>query len=52
LEPFRAALKPHKTTKAGLLQIPYDSPLPERLIREIAERRLQDVRERADDGFW
>jgi uncharacterized protein YdhG (YjbR/CyaY superfamily) len=52
LEPFRAALKAHKTTKAGLLQIPYDSPLPERLIREIAERRLQDVRERADDGFW
>ena len=52
LEPFRAALKGHKTTKAGLLQLPYNKPLPERLIRKIAERRLQDVRERADDGFW
>lgn len=52
LEPFREALKGHKTTKAGLLQLPYNKPLPERLIRKIAERRLQDVRERADDGFW
>jgi uncharacterized protein YdhG (YjbR/CyaY superfamily) len=51
LEPFRGELAGHKTT-GGLLQIPYDSPLPERLIRRIARRRVQDVRARAGTGFW
>lgn len=51
LEPFRKELAKHKTTK-GLLQIPYDKPLPDDLIRRIAERRLQAVGEREDDGFW
>jgi len=41
----------HKTTKR-FLQIPYNKPLPEDLIRKIAERRVQDVREREDDAFW
>jgi uncharacterized protein YdhG (YjbR/CyaY superfamily) len=45
------ALEKHKTTK-GMLQIPYDQPLPENLIRRIAERRLRDVRKRDDDAFW
>jgi len=26
--------------------------LPEDLVRQIAEYRLRDVREREDDGFW
>ena len=52
LEPFRKELEKHKTTKAGLLQIPYNEPLPEDLIRKIAERRVRDVRERKDDAFW
>jgi uncharacterized protein YdhG (YjbR/CyaY superfamily) len=51
LQPFRKALEKHKTTK-GMLQIPYDKPLPENLIRKIAERRLRDVRKRDDDAFW
>ena len=52
LEPFRKELEKHRTTKAGLLQIPYNEPLPEDLIRKIAERRVRDVRERKDDAFW
>jgi uncharacterized protein YdhG (YjbR/CyaY superfamily) len=51
LEPFQKELQEHTTTK-GALQIPYKLPLPEGLIRKIATRRLRDVRERADDGFW
>ena len=51
LAPFRKELEEHRTTK-GLLQIPYDKPLPEDLVRRIAERRLRDVRDRDDDAFW
>jgi uncharacterized protein YdhG (YjbR/CyaY superfamily) len=51
LRPFRKALQKHNTTK-GMLQIPYDQPLPENLIRRIAARRLRDVRKREDDAFW
>ena len=48
---FAHALAGYKTTK-HYLQIPYDQPVPEDLIRLIAEYRLQAVREREDDGFW
>ena len=51
LEPFRKELKTHKTTK-NFLQIPYDAPLPEALIRKIAAYSLRAVRERDDNGFW
>jgi uncharacterized protein YdhG (YjbR/CyaY superfamily) len=51
LEPFRKELEKHQTTK-GFLQIPYNKPLPEPLIRKIALRRLCDVRKRKDDSFW
>jgi uncharacterized protein YdhG (YjbR/CyaY superfamily) len=51
LEPFRKELEEYQTTK-GLLKIPYNEPLPEDLIREIAEYRLRQVREREDDAFW
>jgi uncharacterized protein YdhG (YjbR/CyaY superfamily) len=51
LAPFRKELEKHKTTK-NFLQIPYNKPLPEGLIRKIAERRLRDVRDREDDAFW
>ena len=51
LEPFRKELEKHKTT-SNFLQIPYSQPLPEDLIRRIAERRLSDVGKRTDDGFW
>ncbi|MGC3992351.1 MAG: DUF1801 domain-containing protein [Chthoniobacteraceae bacterium] len=36
LEPFQEELKSYQTTK-GMLQIPYRDPLPEDLIRRIAE---------------
>jgi uncharacterized protein YdhG (YjbR/CyaY superfamily) len=51
LEAFREELKEHRTTK-NYLQIPYDEPVPEDLVRRIAEHRLQVVRERDDDAFW
>jgi len=51
LERFRKELEKHKTTKE-LLQIPYDKPLPEDLIRKIAEYRLREMRKRVDKAFW
>jgi len=51
LQAFRKELEKHQTTK-NFLQIPYNKPLPEDLIRKIAEFRLQAVREREDDAFW
>ncbi len=51
LEPFAEELKQHKTTK-GMLQVAYKEPLPEDLIRRIAETRVQQLQERKDDSFW
>jgi uncharacterized protein YdhG (YjbR/CyaY superfamily) len=51
LERFRKELEQHKTTK-NFLQIPYNEPLPEDLIRKITEYRLRVVRKREDDAFW
>lgn len=51
LEHFRKELEAHKTTK-NFLQIPYNKPLPEALIRKIAKYSLKLVREREDDAFW
>ena len=51
LETFREELDEHQTTK-NYLQIPYHKPLPEDLIRKIAEYRLRQVSDREDDAFW
>lgn len=51
LDAFREELKGHKTTK-NFLQIPYDKPMPDDLIRRIAEHCVQTLRERKDDAFW
>lgn len=51
LEVFSKELEQHQTTK-NFLQVPYSEPLPEELIRKIAEYRLQVVSEREDDSFW
>ena len=51
LKPFRKELKGYKTTM-GSLQVPYSKPLPEGLIRKIAEHRVRVVRGRDDDAFW
>ena len=52
LAAFRGELAGFRTTKAGMLQIRYDEPLPEALIRKIARQRLKSVGERMDDDFW
>ena len=44
LEPFEAKLAGLKRGK-DTIQLPYDEPLPEALIREIAEHRAREVRE-------
>ena len=49
LEKFRKELATHKTTK-NFLQIAYDQPMPEALVRKIAEYRLRHLGE--GDGFW
>lgn len=51
LEPFAKELARFRTTK-GCLQIGYDEPLPEMLIRRIAKRRLRDLKRRETDSFW
>lgn len=51
LEHFRAELAGLRTTKY-FLQLPYDQPLPEDLIRRIAQWRVAQVAARTDDGFW
>lgn len=51
MEAFRKELAEHKTTK-GTLHLPYNKPLPEKLLRQIAEYCLQEVSTRKDDSFW
>ena len=51
LEAFRAELVGHKTT-ANFLQIPYDQPVPEDLVRRIAEYCVRTVQQRDNEGFW
>ena len=51
LEPFRKELAQHRTTK-NFLQIPHTEPLPEDLIRRIAEYCVRHVHERESDSFW
>ena len=51
MKAFRQELENHKTTQ-GTLQIPYNKPLPEDLVRKIAEYCLRTVRERDDESFW
>jgi len=49
LEAFHEELKNHKTTK-NYLQLPYSKPIPEDLVRKIAEYRLQNMGD--GDSFW
>ena len=41
----------YKATK-HMLQVRYDQPLPEALIRAMAKERVKEVRARKDDSFW
>jgi uncharacterized protein YdhG (YjbR/CyaY superfamily) len=49
LAAFGKKLEKHQTTK-NYLQIPYNQPLPEDLIRKIAEYRLRHMGD--GDAFW
>lgn len=51
LEQLRGELQGVEATK-GLLRLPYARPLPEALIRRLAELSLRLTRERVDTGFW
>ena len=51
LEPFADELARHPTTKR-FLQVPYDAPLPEDLLRRLAMHRVQALKARHDDSFW
>jgi uncharacterized protein YdhG (YjbR/CyaY superfamily) len=48
---FRKELEGHQTT-SNFLQLPYSKPLPEDLIRKIAQYQLRAVCERDSDAFW
>ena len=48
---FQAELQAVKTTK-GTIVLPYDQPLPQALIRQIARYSVQCVQARTTDGFW
>ena len=51
LEAFAEELRGCRTTK-NYLQLPYDEPVPEALVRRIAEHRVKQVQARQDDAFW
>lgn len=51
LAAFRQKLKQYQTTK-NFLKIAYKEPLPEDLIRRLAQYSLRAVNERQDDSFW
>jgi uncharacterized protein YdhG (YjbR/CyaY superfamily) len=51
LKAFHKELEAHKTTK-GTLTLPYNKPLPEDLVRRMAEYSFREVNERKSDSFW
>lgn len=48
---FDEELKSYPTTR-HMLKVPYHSPLPEDLIRRMAEYCVRELREREGDSFW
>jgi uncharacterized protein YdhG (YjbR/CyaY superfamily) len=51
MEKFSKELAAQKTTK-HFLQLPYNQPLPEALLRKMAAYCVKTVAAREDDGFW
>ena len=51
LQRHAGQLGEYKATK-HMLQVRYDQPLPETLIRKMAKERVREVRARKDDSFW
>lgn len=51
MKAFRKELKAHCTTE-HMLQVSYDEPLPEDLIRRMAGYCVRELRKRKSDTFW
>jgi uncharacterized protein YdhG (YjbR/CyaY superfamily) len=51
IEKFSKEMDRHQRTKY-FLQVPYAEPLPETLIRKMAEYSVRELRKRKDDAFW
>lgn len=51
LEAFAKELEKHQTTK-NYLKMPYDQPVPEKLLRKMAKHCVKTVSKRKDDAFW
>ncbi|MES2123379.1 MAG: DUF1801 domain-containing protein [Gemmatimonadota bacterium] len=51
LKAYARELEKHQTTD-NFLKIPYSEPVPEKLVRKLAEFQVKAVRARTDDNFW
>ena len=51
LAAFHAELQKHSTTKR-MLRIPYDEPVPEALVRKLAQFSVREVSGRKGGAFW
>jgi uncharacterized protein YdhG (YjbR/CyaY superfamily) len=51
LEVFAKELEKYETTK-NFLKMPYDEPVPEKLVRKMAKHCVKTVSKRKDDAFW
>ncbi|KRG69986.1 iron chaperone [Pseudoxanthomonas dokdonensis] len=51
MQAFADELAQQQTT-THFLKVGYDQPLPEDLIRRMAEYQLQQVSQRSSDSFW
>lgn len=51
MKAFQEELKQHAATR-NTLKVAYNEPLPEDLIRRMAEHCVREVSAREDDSFW
>jgi uncharacterized protein YdhG (YjbR/CyaY superfamily) len=51
MQAFPKELAKHDTT-TNFLKLPYSEPLPENLIKKLAEFQVKELRKRKDDNFW
>ena len=51
LKRYAGELGGYEATKY-MLKVPYDRPLPDALIRRMANERVKELRARKDDSFW
>ncbi|MES2306487.1 MAG: DUF1801 domain-containing protein [Gemmatimonadota bacterium] len=51
LKAFAKELEKYQTTD-NFLKLPYDEPVPEKLVRKLAEFQVKALRARKDENFW